>query len=66
MGVPARSYFTPIHLHPFYRERLGHKEGSFPVTERVARSLLALPFHTNFSESSVDFVVNCLRQAVEA
>ncbi len=65
MGVPTRSYFTPIHLHPFYRDLLGHKEGSFPVTERVARSLLALPFHTNFSEHSVDFVVDCLCQAVQ-
>jgi dTDP-4-amino-4,6-dideoxygalactose transaminase len=60
-----RAYFTPIHLQPFYRERLGHGEGSFPVAERVARSLLALPFHTNFSERSVDFVVGCLRQAVQ-
>ena len=64
MGIPSRSYFTPIHLHPFYRELLGHKEGSFPVTERVARSVLALPFHTNFSEENVDFVVSCLQQVI--
>lgn len=64
MGVPTRQYFNPIHLLSFYRELLGHKEGSFPVTERVARSTLALPFHTNFSERDVDFVVDCLRQAV--
>lgn len=65
MGVPTRSYFTPIHLQPFYRERFGYKEGSFPVTERMARSLLALPFHTNFSEQEVDFVVTCLGQAIQ-
>jgi perosamine synthetase len=65
LGVPSRSYFTPIHLHPFYRERYGYKVGSFPVTERVASSLLALPFHTNLSEESVDFVVNCLREAIQ-
>ena len=64
MGIPSRSYFTPIHLHPFYRELLGHKEGSFPVTERVARSTLALPFHTNLSEENIDFVVSRLRQAI--
>ena len=64
MGVPSRSYFTPIHLHPFYRDLFGYKEGSFPVTERVARSAIALPFHTNFSEANVDIVVDCLRQAI--
>ncbi len=63
-GVPTRSYFTPIHLQPFYREQFGHAAGSFPVTERLARSLLALPFHTNFSRENVDFVVDCLQRAV--
>jgi perosamine synthetase len=65
MGVPTRSYFTPIHLQPFYRERFGTREGDFPVAERVARTLLALPFHANFSEQNVDFVVNCLRHAID-
>lgn len=65
MGVPTRSYFSPIHLQPFYRDRFGHREGDFPVTERVARSMLALPFHTNLSEQSIDFVVGCLRQAID-
>ena len=64
MGIPSRSYFTPIHLHPFYRELLGHKEGSFPVAERVAHSTIALPFHSNLSETGVDYVVGCLREAV--
>jgi len=64
MGIPSRSYFTPIHLHPFYRELLGHKDGSFPVAERVARSMIALPFHSNLSEAGVDFVVSCLREAL--
>lgn len=64
MGIPSRSYFTPIHLHPFYRDLFGYKEGDFPVTERVARSAVALPFHTNFSEEQVDIVVDCLRQAI--
>ena len=64
MGIPSRSYFTPIHLHPFYRELFDYKEGSFPVAERVANSVIALPFHTNFSEGCIDIVVDCLKQAV--
>ena len=36
-GVPARPYFSPIHLQPLYRERFGFREGDFPVTEAVAR-----------------------------
>jgi perosamine synthetase len=65
-GVPARPYFASIHLQPFYRERFGYQEGDFPVTERVAASSLALPFHANLSEDQIDYVVRELEAAVLA
>jgi len=55
-GIPSRPYFTPIHLQPFYRKRFGYHEGAFPVTEAVARSVLALPFSGVMSEDQVDYV----------
>src|SRR5438067_11034469 len=32
-GIPARPYFPPIHLQPFYREKFGFRRGDFPVAE---------------------------------
>ena len=55
-GIPSRPYFPPIHLQPFYREQFGFREGQFPVTERVARSTLALPFHGRLTEDEVSYV----------
>ena len=55
-GIPTRPYFVPIHLQPLYRERFGHLPGDFPVTERVARSTLALPFFTDMKEEQVEYV----------
>ena len=55
-GVPTRPYFEPIHLQPFYRERFGYRRGDFPVTERIARTTLALPFFTEMTEEQVDYV----------
>jgi perosamine synthetase len=63
-GVPARSYFTPIHLQPFYRERFGYAEGDFPVAERVAASTVALPFHANLPEEQIEYVVGALAGAI--
>ena len=63
-GVPSRPYFSPLHLQPVYRELLGHREGDFPVTERVARSTLALPWSTRMGESEVGRVAEALRLAV--
>jgi perosamine synthetase len=63
-GVPSRPYFPPIHLQPFYRERFGYREGDFPITEAIARTTLALPFHGLMTDDEVDFVVSALERAL--
>jgi perosamine synthetase len=62
--IASRAYFTPIHLMPFYQERFGFRPGDFPVTERIAVSTLALPFHANLPQSDIETVVEALRSAV--
>lgn len=63
-GVVSRPYFSPIHLQPFYRQMFGFKEGDFPITEAVCRSTLALPFHSNLDEQSVQYVCKALREII--
>lgn len=63
-GIPARGYFAPLHLQPLYRERFGFKPGDFPVTERVARSTLALPFHNRMTRDDVALVCDALAAVV--
>jgi perosamine synthetase len=59
-GIPSRPYFTPIHLQPFYRERFGFGPGTFPITERVAETTLALPFSGRMTEDQVERVCDVL------
>ena len=61
-GIPSRPYFTPIHLQPFYREKLGYKPGDFPVTEYLGSVSLALPFSSVMNEDQVDMVCNKLKK----
>jgi perosamine synthetase len=63
-GVPARPYFSPLHLQPVYQE-LGHKLGDFPVTERVAASTIALPFSAILSDDDAAHVASVLIDVVE-
>ena len=60
LGIPAKAYFSPLHLQPVYRERFGYGPGDFPVAERVARSTLALPFHNRMTEGQVALVCEAL------
>jgi perosamine synthetase len=64
-GIPTRTYFSPIHLQPYFKDKFGYREGDFPVAERVANGTLALPFHSNMSEASIERIAHHLKAAVE-
>jgi len=63
-GIPARPYFPPIHLQPFYRGRFGLRPGDFPVTEAAGASCLALPFFGTMREEQVDTVCGALTEVL--
>ena len=55
-GIESLVYYpTPIHLQPA-AAKLGYKRGDFPVTERQADRVLALPHHQNLTESQIAMV----------
>jgi perosamine synthetase len=60
LGIPAKPYFPAIHLMSFYRERFGHREGEFPVSEDIASRSIALPFHPELTEGEVARVAQAL------
>lgn len=62
--IQSRAYFSPIHLQPLYTDQYGFRPGSFPVTERVAASALALPFSSRMDRPTVMRVVAALEDAV--
>jgi perosamine synthetase len=64
-GVASRPYFAPLHLQPLYRSVYGFHDGDFPVTERIARTTLALPFSPVLSDEDVAYVADAVTRAVE-
>ncbi len=59
VGVSV-NYSPPIHLHPFFRERYGFTEGSFPVAESIARTTLTLPLYPKLTDGEADYVAGCV------
>ncbi len=53
-------HFTALHLHPFYREVFGHKEGDFPEAEWVGERTLSLPLSAKLSDGDVDDVIEAV------
>jgi len=55
--IPAMIYYpVPLHLQKAYRDPR-YKEGDFPVTEHLCRSVISLPIHTELSEETQSYIV---------
>jgi perosamine synthetase len=63
-GVPARAYFSPVHMQKYIRERHDLSGEGLPVTESVAARTLALPFHNQLTTEQLDYIVARLLEAV--
>ena len=63
-GIQVSNYFPPVHLQPFMVEKFGFKEGDFPITEKVSKETIALPFHNNLSEEEIGLVCDELKSVI--
>ncbi|CAN5201372.1 DegT/DnrJ/EryC1/StrS family aminotransferase [soil metagenome] len=63
-GVAAKPYLPSIHLQPYYRERFGYREGTFPVSEAASARSLALPFFTALAGEDQERVADSLVRAL--
>jgi dTDP-4-amino-4,6-dideoxygalactose transaminase len=58
-------YPIPLHLQEAYRG-MALAEGTFPVTERVARRLLSLPMYPELSRNQIEYVCDRLKNAIKS
>jgi dTDP-4-amino-4,6-dideoxygalactose transaminase len=57
-------YPIPIHLLDAYKH-MGKGEGSYPVTEEVAREILSLPMFPEITADQQKYVADCLAEILE-
>ncbi|ROQ36055.1 aminotransferase EvaB [Streptomyces sp. PanSC19] len=59
------SYPWPIHTMTGFAH-LGYREGSLPVTERLAREIFSLPMYPSLTTDAQDRVIEALRDVLKA
>lgn len=63
-GIPTMVYYPrPLHLQPVF-QKLGYKEGDFPVSEDAAKRILSLPMHPYLSPEIQEKVAGVIRRVV--
>ncbi len=61
-GINTRIYYPlPLHLQPIYRE-LGYREGDLPITEKLCREILSLPFFPDLTLDEAKYVVDTIKE----
>jgi dTDP-4-amino-4,6-dideoxygalactose transaminase len=61
-GVPSMIYYhIPLHLQKAYKQD-NFGEGSFPVTEKLSKTVLSLPIHTEMTESELSYICQTIVQ----
>lgn len=58
--------YQPVHLNTYFREKFGHREGDFPIAERIGAECLSLPFYPGMPPEDVDLVVDRLAKVLAA
>ncbi|WP_044347024.1 UDP-4-amino-4,6-dideoxy-N-acetyl-beta-L-altrosamine transaminase [Dethiosulfatarculus sandiegensis] len=65
-GIGVNVHYTPVHMHPFYRQNFGTKEGTAPRAEQAAKEILTLPLFPLMSDADADDVVMAMDKVLKA
>ncbi|WP_297094240.1 DegT/DnrJ/EryC1/StrS aminotransferase family protein [uncultured Draconibacterium sp.] len=61
-GIPSMVYYPEVfHLQEAYKF-LGYQEGDFPVSEKLVKTVLSLPMHTELDEEQLEYIVISLKE----
>jgi perosamine synthetase len=60
-GIGVNVHYIPVHLHPFYRNRLGTGRGLCPVAESAYEQILSLPIYPAMTDENIKIVVSTVQ-----
>ena len=64
-NVPSMVYYPGvIHLQDAYKS-LGYKKGDFPVSEKLVKTVLSLPMHTELTKEQLKYIVGSVKEFFE-
>ena len=63
-NIGVNVHYIPVHLHPYYRDRLGYRGGEFPVAEAAFETLISLPMFHGMGDGDVEDVVRAVERVM--
>lgn len=63
-GVCLNLHYIPVHTQPYY-QKLGFKNGDFPVSEKYYEEVFTLPLYYSLTDEQQDYIVNALKEVLQ-
>jgi len=63
-NIGVSVHYLPVHLHPYYRERLGTGPGLCPAAEATFERLLTLPLFPGMTDADVADVITAVEKVI--
>ncbi len=64
--IPAMIYYpVPLHMQKAYLDPR-YKEGDFPVTEMLSKTVISLPMHTELDEEQLQYITSAVKEFFKA
>ena len=63
-NIGVSVHYIPVHLHPYYRNQFGHKDGECAVAEAAYERLISLPMFHGMTDADVADVVGAVSKVV--
>ena len=61
-GIMTKTYFNPIHLKTYYRQKYGYKEGDLPIPEKLSKKMISLPFYPDIKKEEIEHITINIKQ----
>ena len=61
-GIGTQVHYIPVHLQPYYRRRLGFRQGDYPAAEEYYNKALSLPLYPGMKDKDITKVINSVEE----
>jgi dTDP-4-amino-4,6-dideoxygalactose transaminase len=62
LNIGTGVHYTALHLHPYYRETFGYRQGDFPNAEYIGNRTLSLPLSAKLKDGDIKDVIAAVQQ----
>jgi perosamine synthetase len=63
-NIGVSVHYIPVHLHPYYRDKFGHRAGEYPVAEAAYERLISLPMFHGLTDADVADVIGAVSKVI--